>query len=30
MKVQHRNLGLGLVLELILGSGLSIDLAMIY
>ena len=29
MKVQHRNLGLGLVLELILGSGLNIDLAMI-
>ena len=29
MKVQHRNLGLGLGLEIILGSGLSIDLAMI-
>ena len=29
MKVQHRNLGLGLVLEIILGSGLNIDLAMI-
>ena len=29
MKVQHRNSGLGLWLELILGSGLNIDLAMI-
>ena len=29
MKVQHRNLGLGLGFELILGSGLNIDLAMI-
>ena len=29
MKVQHRNLGSGLGLELILGSGLNIDLAMI-
>ena len=29
VKVQHRNLGLGLGLELILGSGLNIDLAII-
>ena len=29
MKVQHRNLGLGLGLEQILGSGLNINLAMI-
>ena len=29
MEVQHKNLGLGLGLELILGSELNIDLAMI-
>ena len=29
MKVQYRNLALRLVLELILGSGLNIDLATI-
>ena len=29
MKVQHRNLGLGLGLEQILGSGLNINLALI-